>query len=166
MKGESMIESQPRTQADPWHMVARQLMQVLPVLGQQIAKAMERTEEAVREITHRFPAIAQHVSGNQRSDDLTVAITALQFQDITKQQLDHVIGGLRCVEQALRAMLADREHVGVTQAVNILTDLEQRFTMQGERDMLALVRRNTETQSPSGGSRNQQHDVGDNVTLF
>jgi hypothetical protein len=161
-----MIEGRPRTQAEPWHVVARHLMQVLPVLAQQIANAMERTEEAVQEIAKRVQAMAQHLPASQPSADLSVAITALQFQDITKQQLDHVIGGLGGIEQALSAMLADREHVGMTHAVNILAELEQRFTMQGERDVLASVRRPTDAQCPSAGSRTQQHDVGDNVTLF
>ncbi len=147
-------------------MVARHLMQVLPVLAQQIANAMERTEEAVQEITQRFQGIADQVPASRRSDDLSIAITALQFQDITKQQLNHVIGGLRGIEQALSAMLSDREHVGMTQAVTILTDLEQCFTMQRERDVLASVRRLTDAQSPSTGSRTHQSDVEDNVTLF
>ncbi len=94
--------------------------------------------------------------------DVARIVVALQFQDITKQQLLHVIQPLEHLRKSLDALL---RHHGSTDGdtEGLLHALHDRYTMESERRLMMQ----TLAGSPAGPSGDNRSDIEHcDVTLF
>ncbi|ULA68920.1 MAG: Putative Methyl-accepting chemotaxis protein [Nitrospira sp.] len=99
---------------------------------------------------------------DELAKDVGQIIMSLQFQDITRQKLEHVIEPLTEVRGIMDALIQKQPHDQIEAKMNILTNLDRSYTMQEERAIF--------NQSTNGhGSQEAQVSATSedtNVTLF
>ncbi len=99
-------------------------------------------------------------SSNGIADDIGGVVMSLQFQDIVRQRLEHVVEPLQKLHgdiTAFRQISGNLKNSGF----GGIAELESRYTMESEREALREFR------VPGSGLKPKaQSDIGDNVTLF
>lgn len=101
-------------------------------------------------------------STKELSSDVARIVMALQFQDITKQQLQHVVTPLEQLRASIEALMRG-DGLEDGEAGNLLQALHQSYTMESERAVMAHSL--TGQASPAGTPSAAGHPEGD-VTLF
>ncbi|MBI5632647.1 MAG: hypothetical protein HZA15_04140 [Nitrospirae bacterium] len=122
-----------------------------------IDNAMSNTRQQIGMLTRETEALAQ---------DIGKILVSMQFQDITRQRIEHVIEPLSAVRAEIKELcgslgnmhgrLDDNERTSEKGAV-----IEQLYTMESER----RVMRETFCGEPAGGNGRHQ-DEQSNITLF
>jgi len=96
------------------------------------------------------------------ANDIARIVVSLQFQDITRQKLEHVYEPLQVIQSSLQGVdHEDRSGEGIGEAVEALHTLENSYTMESERAVMQAVALGEHI---SAGQANEQPE--DNVTLF
>lgn len=98
--------------------------------------------------------------------DVATIVTAMQFQDITRQKLEHVYGPLEMLQTCLNALVAGTDSAELSQALDALRNLDQSYTMETERAVMRnLTSGNGQApfQTVGAGAGSSAHDP---VTLF
>ena len=99
---------------------------------------------------------------NSLANDIARIVVSLQFQDITRQKLEHVYEPLQVIRSSLEGVdHEDQNGQGIGEAVEALHALENSYTMESERAVMQAV---AQGENISAGQANEQPD--DNVTLF
>ncbi len=110
-------------------------------------------------------------SSRRIGDDIGGIVMSLQFQDITRQRIEHVIeplqklhGEMEGFRNETRMISGNLEKGGF----GGLAELEKRYTMESEREVLSqLVVRSYELSSkPETQNLKLNNELGGNVTLF
>jgi len=129
------------------------------------------TAEALAAMREQVKEINEHVSG---------VVVSLQFQDITRQEIEHVTASLRALESQARALGADGDGPRPRGEAG-LGSLEASYTVTAERqihqaltgsrvaDKSSFKTRATPLSSAPRAARGKAasaDDLGDNVTLF
>lgn len=100
--------------------------------------------------------------------DVAQIVMALQYQDITKQQLQHVVQPLEHLKATLQALVRG-EGAMDERAQGLLEALHQSYTMESERAIMAHALMGTapiaRSSGPAVGTNAEREDAGD-VTLF
>ena len=99
---------------------------------------------------------------DQLAQDVGQIIMALQFQDITRQKLEHVIEPLTEVRAVMDALIQGKSGEEIGAKMNFLTNLEQSYTMEEER---AVFNQSTNGRT-SGPAQGNAPSEDANVTLF
>jgi methyl-accepting chemotaxis protein len=87
---------------------------------------------------------------------------SMQFQDITRQRLEHVYQPLEQIHAPLQAVADDTGGMDMLpQVIEELRNLERTYTMQSERLTMELTRAGKGAVMVGTGS-----DEGGNITLF
>ena len=105
------------------------------------------------------------VHAQQLADDIAGIIMSLQFQDITRQKLEHVYEPLEKIKAYLQAWESAKAEEGDTrQLLEILRGLEREYTMESERLVMHAVKngQNIDAEQLAQAGTSQE----DNVTLF
>jgi methyl-accepting chemotaxis protein len=110
-------------------------------------------------------APADRSTSDQRAADLSKVVMAMQFQDITKQKLNHVGQALEQLQKHLQALLKGPRDEGAKQEIAALQQLEQSYTMEEERRLHAAAIR-PDYQEPVPIETEQTETEADSVTLF
>lgn len=100
---------------------------------------------------------------NALADDIARIVISLQFQDITRQKLEHVYEPLELIQSSLQAVdHDDLSGQGIRDGVAALHELEDSYTMESERAVMQAVAQGGSigTTAVSTGSEE------DSVTLF
>ncbi len=103
-------------------------------------------------------------SGRARDlgNDIGQIVMSMQFQDITRQKLEHVYQPLERIHAPLQAVVDDTGGTDMLpQVIDELRNLEQTYTMESERFTMEAVRSGEKAVMVGTGS-----DEGDNITLF
>ncbi len=99
---------------------------------------------------------------DELAQDVGQIIMALQFQDITRQKLEHVIEPLTEVRAVMDALIQGKSHDEIAAKIDFLTNLDRSYTMEEERAVL-----NQATNGRvSGASQASASSEDANVTLF
>jgi len=99
---------------------------------------------------------------DELAKDVGQIIMSLQFQDITRQKLEHVIEPLTDVREAMDALLQRQPADQIAAKMNILTNLDRSYTMEEER---AIFNQSTNGHV-SRGAQVSAPSADTNVTLF
>jgi methyl-accepting chemotaxis protein len=83
---------------------------------------------------------------------------ALQFQDMTRQKLEHVIEPLEALLHDLQAIQSGKRPTAFDGTQNLLHQLQRSYTMHDERHVLASATGQTPSDAPK--------EDPDAVTLF
>ena len=97
--------------------------------------------------------------------DLSKIVMAMQFQDITRQKLEHVVQALDQFQQHLKALLKGPQDEGARQEIAALQRLEASYTMEEERRLHAATL-TSDYQEPVPIETEQTEAESDSVTLF
>jgi len=98
------------------------------------------------------------------ADDIARIVVSLQFQDITRQKLEHVYEPLEMIQASLQTVdHDDQKGQGIQEMVASLQNLEHRYTMESERAVMQAI-----TQGDTGGAleENSTGSEEGQVTLF
>jgi len=110
-------------------------------------------EERVTRGTEQAKSLANDIAG---------IVVSLQFQDITRQKLEHVYEPLEVIRSSLEGVdHEDQSGQGIGEAVEALHTLEKSYTMESERAVMQAV---AQGENISANQANEQPD--DTVTLF
>jgi methyl-accepting chemotaxis protein len=95
-------------------------------------------------------------------NDIGQIVMSMQFQDITRQKLEHVYLPLERIHAPLQAVVDDTGGTDMLpQVIKELQNLEHTYTMQSERFTMEAARSGEETVMVGTGSEGR-----DNITLF
>ena len=123
-----------------WEMFAAGAIRLIPVLKAHMASVTEETERSAMELLVHLRLLAQtsaSASAEDRETSLVKVVMAMQFQDITRQKLEHVGQALDQWSTHLRALLKGPGDASAMQQISTLERIEAMYTMEEERRLHA-----------------------------
>lgn len=169
-----------------WEQFASHAIPLIPVLTRQITTVIEQTEQAATDLTVKIRSIAERAQrqaayagsssramesqmheGNEAeglSSDVSRIVMAMQFQDMTKQKLEHVSQPLLQMKTYMESLVANPTAPELAKALNLLEEVERSYTMETER---TAHRHAMEGRAHVGmAARATDEDENQSVTLF
>ncbi len=125
---------------------------------------MAMTEVMVSKNAALKESVGQN-SGRARelTEDIGQIVMSMQFQDITRQKLEHVFQPLERIHAPLQAVVEDTDGPDrLPEVIETLRNLEDSYTMKSERLTMEAARSGDESVVVGTGESND----GDNITLF
>lgn len=92
----------------------------------------ERPEMEGGERHSHVPARARQ-QADELTNDVNHIVMAMQFQDITRQRLEHIEQALTRLRDHFQRLLEGRPDEDLQDSLTLLKDLEHRYTMDAER---------------------------------
>jgi len=142
-----------------WEAFAAHAIPLMPILTRQIEAVIAQTERAALDLTGKIRSISERArrqaadmsrpAGSGRAveqvqadaeelaADVSRIIMAMQFQDITKQKLEHVAQPLAQMKTYMESLLANPASPELSKALNLLEEVERSYTMETERAAMA-----------------------------
>lgn len=168
-----------------WEQFASHAILLIPILTRQITFVVEQTEQAasdlilkIQSISERAQKQATYAGSSARgmeptqegrseveelSADVSRIVMAMQFQDITKQKLEHVAQPLLQMKAYMESLVANPTAPELAKARNLLEEVERSYTMETER---TAHRHAMEGREHVGMPRPSTAEEDQNVTLF
>jgi hypothetical protein len=139
--GESLpLESatQPVLQAhqQAWETFGVDAVQVIPILKAQMTAVTRETERAAMELMGHLQVLASAsvtITAKDRAASLSQAVMAMQFQDITRQKLEHVGLALDQIQRHIQALMKGPLNQEAQVEIAALQRVERSYTMDAER---------------------------------
>lgn len=160
--------SLPRGHLQAWEMFAVCAVRLIPVLKAQMKAVTEETERSATELLIHLKVLASPdtlVTAEDKSASLSKVVMAMQFQDITRQKLEHVGDALGQWNRHLEALMRGPQDEGAQWEIAELEQIEQTYTMEEERRLHAAAVR-PEYQEPIPTDVVESGPEPDSVTLF
>jgi hypothetical protein len=157
-----------KEQQQAWETFAACAVQMIPVLIKQMETVTQQTERAAVELMVQLRAMTPPIGTsrfNGASPHLSKIVMAMQFQDITRQQLEHVAQALGYWRTHLQGLLKGPQDEGAKKEIAVLQQLEQTYTMDMERRLHASVLL-SDYQEPELSEAEQVKQGPESVTLF
>lgn len=152
-----------------WEGFAACAVRLIPVLKAQMAAVTDETERSAMEIMAHLRLLASSdvaVTDEARSASLTKIVMAMQFQDITRQKLEHVGQALDQWRSHMQALLAGPKDLCAKRHIAALEKIEHIYTIEEERRLHAeALTPDYQEPVPMDNAANQARD-SDSVTLF
>ncbi len=131
--------------------------------------AQQRVMEMTEVMLEKNQALKENMTQNsmrskELEDDIAQIVMSMQFQDVTRQKLEHVYEPLELIYHPLKAM---QGHEGEAFPVTVLDDLkklEGLYTMESERLLMRAAQGGQEEAVVVGTAKSESEE--DNVTLF
>ena len=155
-----------QTQQRAWEAFASSALQMIPVLKAQVTGVTQETERAALELAMHLRVLASSdagVTSSDRSASLSQVVTAMQFQDITRQKLEHVSQALEQLKRHLQVLLKGPQGEEAKKQLAALERVEQNYTMEEERRLHQTVLSPDYGEPVPMGLSDDDHD---SVTLF
>jgi len=155
---------------DVQHSTSQAMQTVESLASVDLSKTLSikhRLDQMTRKLADRNTTLNSAVMNTKsHSDELAKdvgqIIMSLQFQDITRQKLEHVIEPLTEVRDILDALIQRHPHDQIAAKMDILANLDRSYTMEEER---AIFNQSTNGHAP-GGTKVSAPSDDSNVTLF
>jgi len=125
-----------REHQQAWEAFGSKIVHLIPVLKAHMSSVTQETERAALEIMMSLRVVASmngEGSSKEASASLSKAVTAMQFQDITRQKLEHVCVALDQFDKHVQALLKGPGHEEAKQEIAALENIEENYTMEEER---------------------------------
>lgn len=125
-----------REHQQAWEVFGSKVVHLIPVLKAHMSGVTQETERAALELMMSLRVLMSlNIEGVSKdaSASLSKAVTAMQFQDITRQKLEHVCVALDQFDKHVHALLKGPGHEGAKQEIAALENLEEKYTMEAER---------------------------------
>jgi hypothetical protein len=119
-----------------WESFGTEAVQMLPILQAQMAAVTHETERAAMELMGHLQILAsssEAITANDRAASLSKAVMAMQFQDITRQKLEHVGLALEQLKKHVQVLLKGPGNQEAQQEIAALQRVERSYTMEAER---------------------------------
>lgn len=153
-------------QLQAWKVFGAEAVHMMPVLQAHLAAVTRETERAALELMVHLRVLVAN-DGASRSRDsahsVSQAVMAMQFQDITRQKIEHVTHGMEQLKRHLQALLKGPLNDEVKKDIAACERLELRYTSEEERRLhQTTLKTDYGEPVPTGLS----DDDPDSVTLF
>ncbi|MBS0151744.1 MAG: hypothetical protein JSR31_12450 [Nitrospira sp.] len=153
-------------QQQAWEAFAVEAVRILPALNAQMIAVTSETERAAMDLMLHLrilPVDDKKVTADERSASLSKVVMAMQFQDMTRQKLEHVGVALDQLKRHLQALLKGPRDEDAKKEIAALQRIEHLFTMETERRLHeAAIQPNYGEPVPI----DQSGDDTSSVTLF
>lgn len=149
-----------------WEVFGLDALKMIPILQAQMAAVTQETERAAMELMIHLRVLAasnSNEASHDRAESLAKIVTAMQFQDITRQKLEHVGQALTQLSSHVQVLLKGSDDAGAPQKLAALESFEHRYTMEEER-RLHQTTLGPDYGEPVPTSLSKEED--DAVTLF
>ncbi len=166
--GETDEDGIPRGHRQAWETFAACAVRLIPVLKAQMNAVTEETERAATELLMHLRVLASLDTGataEEKSASLSKVVMAMQFQDITRQKLEHVGEALDQWSRHLQALMRGPQDKSAQWEIAALEQIEQTYTMEEERRLHAAAV-TPEYQEPIPTDVLESESESDSVTLF
>lgn len=151
-----------------WEAFAVSAAHMIPILMKQMEAVTQQTERAAMDLIVHIRALVspgKPATAESQAADLSKVVMAMQFQDITRQKLEHVSQALDQWQQHLKALLKGPQDEGARREIAALQQLEESYTMEEERRLHAAAL-TPDYQEPVPIEAEQREKESDSVTLF
>ncbi len=131
-----------QAQQQAWNAFAKSAMHMIPVLKAQMFAVTQETERAVIELLLHLQALASsdpNVTSKDRSDNVSKVVMAMQFQDITRQKLEHVGLVLDQLKSHLEVLSKGSLNEDDLKVIATLESIEENYSMEAERRLHRLT---------------------------
>ncbi len=147
-----------------WEDFGESIKPIIPVLIGQLKGVVEETERAAGNLIERFQLISHKVLSSQETQnaqataelakDIAQVVMYIQFQDITRQQVEHVYSPLEKIMDHLSALHCDdQDPVVQQQTLEKLKSFSTDYTMESERILMKEIQ---EGRKPGSGEKTTQ----------
>ncbi|MBX3325116.1 MAG: hypothetical protein KF682_04375 [Nitrospira sp.] len=123
-------------QQQAWEAFAVEAVRIIPVLKAQMTAVTCETERATMELMVHLRMLS-HAGGalmtGEQSTSLSKVVMAMQFQDMTRQKLEHVGMALDQLKSHLQALLKGPRDEDAKKEIAALQEIERIYTMEEER---------------------------------
>lgn len=119
-----------------WESFGIDAVQVIPILKAHMAAVTQETERAAMELMGHLQVLAsssETITAKDRAASLPKAVMAIQFQDITRQKLEHVGLALDQLQKHVQALLKGPHNQEAQKEIAALRRVERSYTMDAER---------------------------------
>jgi len=119
-----------------WERFGADAVQVIPILKAHMAAVTQETERAAMELMghlHVLASSSETITAKDRAASLSKAVMAMQFQDITRQKLEHVGLALDQLQRHVQALLKGPHNQEALEEIAALQRVERSYTMDAER---------------------------------
>jgi len=151
-----------------WEAFAGNAVRLIPVLKAQMSAVTEETERSAMELLvhlRLLASIGADASEEDRAASLSKVVMAMQFQDITRQKLEHVGQALDQWSAHLHALLKGPGDADAKRQIEALERIEKHYTMEEERRVHAAAV-SPDYQEPVPTELLEPIPQQDSVTLF
>lgn len=167
--GSEMDESgMPNGHRQAWETFASCAVRLIPVLKAQMEAVTIETERAAIDLLGHLRVLASPdaaATAEDKSASLSKVVTAMQFQDITRQRLEHVGQALDQWSKHLQALMRGPQDENAKWEIAALEQIEQTYTMEEER-RLHTAAVTPEYQEPIPTDVLESESASNSVTLF
>jgi methyl-accepting chemotaxis protein len=119
-----------------WESFGAEAVQMIPILQAQMVSVTHETERAAMELMGHLQVLgssSETITAKERSASLSQVVMAMQFQDITRQKLEHVGLALDQLRKHMQALLKGPLNPKVQREIATLQQVERSYTMDAER---------------------------------
>lgn len=138
--GENTTRAALQEHQRAWETFAGCAVRLIPVLKAQMASVTAETERAAMDLLLHLRVLMSPdpvTTLGDKSASLSKVVMAMQFQDITRQKLEHVGQALDQWSRHLQALLKGPLDSSAQQEIAVLEQVEQHYTMEEERRLHA-----------------------------
>jgi len=121
---------------EAWESFGGDAVQLIPILKAHMAAVTQETERAAMELMGHLQILAsssETITARDRAASLSKVVMAMQFQDITRQKLEHVSLALDQLQKHVQALLKGPHNQEAQQEIAALQRVERSYTMEAER---------------------------------
>lgn len=157
-----------QAQQQAWESFGGNAVQLIPILKAQMAAVTQETERAAMELMGHLQVLASSsaaITAKDRASSLSKAVMAMQFQDITRQKLEHVGVALDQLQKHMQALLKGPNNQEAQQEIAVLQQVERSYTMEAER-RLHEAAMTSDYLEPVPSDIETANDEEDPVTFF
>jgi len=132
----ALTELQEQQQA--WEAFAAGTVQMIPLLKAHMTAVTQETERAALELMMHLRVLGSptgEATAKDKAASLSQVVMAMQFQDITRQKLEHVGLALDQLNKHAQALLKGPLNEEAQKEIAAFQLLEQNYTMEAERQV-------------------------------
>lgn len=119
-----------------WESFGADAVRMIPILKAHMSAVTQQTERAAVELMGHLPILAsasETITAKDRAASLSKVVMAMQFQDITRQKLEHVGLALDQLQRHVQVLLKGPENAEAQQEIAALQRMERTYTTDAER---------------------------------
>nr|MBI3613308.1 hypothetical protein [Nitrospirota bacterium] len=134
-------------------------------------KSKNRVEEITRAMIEQSQVLRSNVmQGKEHAEELAADVSqivvAMQFQDMTRQAVEHIYGPLEKIQEYMGTRLSDTSGFDAEDALAYLRNVESHYTMESERKVMRATQQGGGQASGPLGQLVPAGGAEDSVTLF
>lgn len=119
-----------------WESFGVDAVQLIPILKAHMVAVTQETERAAMELMGHLQVLgssSEAITAKDRAASLAKVVMAMQFQDITRQKLEHVGLALDQLQKHMQALLKGPLNPKAQEEIAALQRVERSYTMDAER---------------------------------